>query len=196
MTQTVSVDIDAHAERAVTRLQFADTMARLASTVCVVSSGSGSECLGRTATAVFSLSANPPSIVVSIKADSGLADTISKQDGFALAMLAQGQELVADAFAGRVAAASRYLVGIWADWPSGRPRLLGAAAGLDCVLSASILVGDHRLFVGTIIATETAAYADPLLWSERQYQALERSAPFSATSGGRPLPSATSCPTL
>ncbi|WP_455854693.1 flavin reductase [Ensifer canadensis] len=111
-------------------------------------------------------------------------------------MLAQGQELVADAFAGRVAAASRYLVGIWADWPSGRPRLLGAAAGLDCVLSASILVGDHRLFVGTIIATETAAYADPLLWSERQYQALERSAPFSATSGGRPLPSATSCPTL
>ncbi|CAN7660132.1 flavin reductase family protein [Ensifer adhaerens] len=196
MTQTVSVDIDAHAERAVTRPQFADTMARLASTVCVVSSGSGSECLGRTATAVFSLSASPPSIVVSIKADSGLADTISKQDGFALAMLAQGQELVADAFAGRVAAASRYLVGIWADWPSGRPRLLGAAAGLDCVLSASILVGDHRLFVGTIIATETAAYADPLLWSERQYQALERSAPFSATSGGRPLPSATSCPTL
>lgn len=196
MTQTVSVDIDAHAERAVTRPQFADTMARLASTVCVVSSGSGSECLGRTATAVFSLSANPPSIVVSIKAGSGLADTISKQDGFALAMLAQGQELVADAFAGRVAAASRYLVGIWADWPSGRPRLLGAAAGLDCVLSASILVGDHRLFVGTIIATETAAYADPLLWSERQYQALERSAPFSATSGGRPLPSATSCPTL
>lgn len=196
MTQTVSVDIDAHAERAVTRPQFADTMARLASTVCVVSSGSGSECLGRTATAVFSLSASPPSIVVSIKAGSALADTISKQDGFALAMLAQGQELVADAFAGRVAAASRYLVGIWADWPSGRPRLLGAAAGLDCVLSASILVGDHRLFVGTIIATETAAYADPLLWSERQYQALERSAPFSATSGGRPLPSATSCPTL
>ncbi len=67
-----------------------------------------------------------------------------------------------------------------ADWPSGRPRLLGAAAGLDCVLSASILVGDHRLFVGTIIATETAAYADPLLWSERQYQALERPAPFAA----------------
>ncbi|MDP9632150.1 flavin reductase family protein [Ensifer sp. Root142] len=196
MTQTTSVDITAHAERAVTRPQFADTMARLASTVCVVSSGSGSECLGRTATAVFSLSANPPSIVVSIKADSALADTILKQDGFSLAMLAQGQELVADAFAGRVAAASRYLVGIWADWPSGRPRLLGAAAGLDCVLSASILVSDHRLFVGTIIATETAAYADPLLWSERQYQALERPTPFAATSGGRPLPSANSCPTI
>ncbi len=32
MTQTVSVDIDAHAERAVTRPQFTDTMARLAST--------------------------------------------------------------------------------------------------------------------------------------------------------------------
>lgn len=196
MTKLATVDITAHAERAVPRPQFADAMARLASTVCVVSSGIGSECLGRTATAVFSLSASPPSIVVSIKADSALADTISRHGGFSLAMLAQGQELVADAFAGRVAAASRYLVGVWADWPSGRPRLLGAAAGLDCVLSASILVGDHRLFVGTIIATETATYADPLLWSERQYQALERSPPFAATSGGHPLPSGTSCPTI
>lgn len=196
MPQTVTVDIAAHAERAVTRPQFADTMARLASTVCVVSSGSGSACLGRTATAVFSLSANPPSIVASIKADSALADTILKQDGFSLAMLARGQELVADAFAGRVAAANRYLVGVWADWPSGRPRLLGAAAGLDCVLSASILVGDHRLFVGTITSTETARYADPLLWSERQYQALEKATTLAATSGGHPLPSPTIYPTI
>ncbi|WP_312365961.1 flavin reductase family protein [Ensifer sp.] len=196
MTQIVSVDIAAHAERAVTRPQFADTMARLASTVCVVSSGSGSECLGRTATAVFSLSANPPSIVVSIKADSALADAISSRQGFSLAMLAQGQELVADAFAGRVAAANRYLVGVWADWPSGRPRLIGATAGLDCMLSASVLVGDHRLFVGTIIATETLDFAEPLLWSERQYQALERSAGFATPSGGRPLPSGAACPTI
>jgi flavin reductase (DIM6/NTAB) family NADH-FMN oxidoreductase RutF len=196
MPQTVTVDLAAHTERAVTRSQFADTMARLASTVCVVSSGSGCECLGRTATAVFSLSANPPSIVVSIKADSALAGAITKQDGFSLAMLAQGQELVADAFAGRVAAANRYLVGVWADWPSGRPRLLGAAAGLDCVLSASILVGDHRLFVGTLIATETSGYAEPLLWSERQYQVLDRSTAFAAPSGGRPLPSGAACPTI
>lgn len=196
MPQTVTVDIAAHAERAVTRPQFADTMAHLASTVCVVSSGSGSECLGRTATAVFSLSANPPSIVVSIKADSALADTIAKQNGFSLAMLAQGQELIADAFAGRVAAPSRYLVGVWADWPSGRPRLLGATAGLDCVLSVSILVSDHRLFVGTIIATEASDFAEPLLWSERQYQALDKSTGFAAPSGGHPLRSATACPTI
>lgn len=196
MPQTVTVDIATHAQRAVTRPQFADAMARLASTVCVVSSGSGSECLGRTATAVFSLSASPPSVVVSIKADSALATTIAAQEGFCLAMLAQGQELVADAFAGKVAAASRYLVGIWADWPSGRPRLLGAAAGLDCLLSASVLVGDHRLFVGTIVATETADYAEPLLWSERRYQALDRSTGFAAPASVRPLPSGAACPTI
>lgn len=173
-TPPFSVDIDAHADLAVSKPEFADTLSHLAATVCVVSAGKGASSLGRTVTATFSLSASPPSIVVSIKADSPLAALITAEQGFSLAMLAEGQELIADAFAGKIAASKRYLVGIWADWPSGRPRLLGAAAALDCLLSASVEVGDHMLFVGTIVATETSTHADPLIWSRRRYQSLDR----------------------
>ena len=170
----LSVDIDAHTDLAVSKPEFADTLSHLAATVCVASVGKGAESLGRTVTATFSLSANPPSIVVSIKADSPIAVRIVAEQGFSLAMLAEGQELIADAFAGKIEASKRYLVGIWADWPSGRPRLLGAAAALDCVLSAALEVGDHMLFVGTIVATETSAHAGPLIWSRRRYQSLDR----------------------
>ncbi|WP_429818578.1 flavin reductase family protein [Ensifer sp. B1-9] len=170
----LSVDIDAHTDLAVSKPEFADTLSHLAATVCVASAGKGAESLGRTVTATFSLSANPPSIVVSIKADSPLAVRIVAEQGFSLAMLAEGQELIADAFAGKIEASKRYLVGIWADWPSGRPRLLGAAAALDCVLSAALEVGDHMLFVGTIVATETSTHAGPLIWSRRRYQSLDR----------------------
>lgn len=170
----LSVDIDAHTDLAVSKPEFADTLSHLAATVCVASAGKGAESLGRTVTATFSLSANPPSIVVSIKADSPIAVRIVAEQGFSLAMLAEGQELIADAFAGKIEASKRYLVGIWADWPSGRPRLLGAAAALDCVLSAALEVGDHMLFVGTIVATETSTHAGPLIWSRRRYQSLDR----------------------
>ncbi|WVT75845.1 flavin reductase family protein (plasmid) [Sinorhizobium chiapasense] len=173
-TPPFSVDIDAHADLAVSKAEFADTLSHLAATVCVASAGKGADSLGRTVTATFSLSANPPSIVVSIKADSPLAMRIASEQGFSLAMLAEGQELIADAFAGKIEASKRYLVGIWADWPSGRPRLLGAAAALDCVLSTAVEVGDHMLFVGTIVATETSTHAGPLIWSRRRYQSLDR----------------------
>ncbi|MCK3780305.1 flavin reductase family protein [Ensifer sesbaniae] len=184
-TPPLSIDIDAHADLAVSKPEFVDTLSHLAATVCVASAGKGANSLGRTVTATFSLTANPPSIVVSIKADSPLAVRIVAEQGFSLAMLAEGQELIADAFAGKIEASKRYLVGIWADWPSGRPRLLGAAAALDCLLSASVQVGDHTLFVGTIVATETSTHAGPLIWSRRRYQSLNgtRSLPTQPSNG-------------
>lgn len=186
-TPLLSVDIDAHADLAVSKPEFADALSHLAATVCVASAGNGAGSLGRTVTATFSLSANPPSIVISIKADSPLAWSIAAEKGFSLAMLAEGQDLVADAFAGKIDASKRYLVGIWTDWPSGRPKLLGAAAALDCALSASMRVGDHMLFVGTIVATETSAHAEPLIWSHRRYHSLDRTrSPLASPKDERP----------
>ncbi|MEI2300902.1 flavin reductase family protein [Ensifer sp. MJa1] len=190
-TPSLSVAIDAHADLAVSKQEFADTLSHLAATVCVVSAGSGADNLGRTVTAMFSLSANPPSVVISIKADSPLAALIATEEGFSLAMLAQGQDLIANAFAGKIEASKRFLVGVWADWPSRRPKLLGAAATLDCVLGAAMQLGDHTLFVGTIVASETSAHAAPLIWSRRRYQSLDKakSLPAPSAHGQQALPS-------
>src|SRR5690606_41757783 len=63
---------------------------------------------GRTVTAVLSLSAEPPMVLVSVKSDSALATAIISDGGFSLAMLAEGQEMIGDGFAGKIPHGHRF----------------------------------------------------------------------------------------
>lgn len=173
MDTTCHLNLKPPADMSIARPEFAELMSRMATTVCVVSATDGNDSYGRTATAVLSLSADPPSLLVSIKTDSVLAQVMHQSSGFSVAMLAYGQDLVADAFAGKVPPSQRYLMGVWDQWPSGRPRLLGASAALDCSLTGSIEVSDHTLFVGTIISTSIPAQSRPLIWAGRRYRSLQ-----------------------
>mgnify|MGYP003117773064 FL=1 len=112
--------------------------------------------------------------MVSITRDTELAGTIEAAGRFSLSVLAQGQEKVADAFAGwgpqdRVSTAD------WEHWSSGQPLLSGAVTSLDCVLSGSIIMDTHTLYAG--IVTHTRSFPDraPLIWHRRGYKALDQS---------------------
>lgn len=150
---------------------FADAMASLASTVCVATAATGEMRHGRTVTAVTSLSATPPSLLVSITRGSDLAKAIAEEGRFSLNLLAEGQEAVGDAFAGKIAVADRFSVGQWDAWTSGQPRLAGAATAIDCELAGIVEMDTHCLFVGVLVEARTSD-AEPLLWYERQYRTL------------------------
>ncbi|WP_375449462.1 flavin reductase family protein [uncultured Devosia sp.] len=151
--------------------EFRETMAGLAATVSVVATAHAHETIGRTVTAALSLGATPPSVLVSIDITARLADLIVMSRGFSLAMLAQGQETIGDAFAGKLGD-DRFTYGDWRAWPSGNPMLMGAAATLDCELIGSIDTGTHVLFAGAIINSEIAAAAEPLIWHRHRYRSL------------------------
>lgn len=152
--------------------EFRAAMAGIASSVHVVTAQRGHERVGRTATSVLSLSAQPPAILVSIDIVSRLADIIAKTGSFSLATLAEGQQDIADAFAGRVAAESRFDIGRWASWPSGQPHLQGAATALDCEVIGAMETGTHVLFAGAVVEAETDTALTPLLWHRHAYQGL------------------------
>jgi flavin reductase (DIM6/NTAB) family NADH-FMN oxidoreductase RutF len=153
--------------------EFRAAMSGLASSVHVVTARRGSERVGRTATSVLSLSAQPPAILVSIDIVSRLADVIARTGGFSLAMLASGQRDVSDAFAGQVLAEKRFSVGTWEDWPSGQPRLRGAVTNLDCEVIGAMETGTHVLFAGAIIEAETDTALRPLMWYRHGYRDLD-----------------------
>jgi len=161
---------------AVSGADFRDAMSMMASSVGVVTAAHEDEVRGRTATAVFSLSLEPPSILVSINITSRLADLIVKSRGFSLAILASDQQVIGDAFAGkfddRLAGLDRFAFGVWGQWPSGNPLLYGAAVALDCELVGSIETQTHMLFAGGVIATEVAPAKTPLIWHRRGYAGL------------------------
>lgn len=152
--------------------EFRSAMSGLASSVHVVTARRGDERIGRTATSVMSLSAQPPAILVSIDIVSRLADIVAKTGSFSLAMLGSGQEAIADAFAGRVKPPERFNVGQWGTWPSGQPMLHGAVTALDCEVIGAMETGTHVLFVGAIIEAETNTGTSPLLWHRHGYRYL------------------------
>lgn len=153
--------------------EFRAAMAGMASTVGVVTARRGDEQIGRTVTSMLSLSMSPPTILVSIDIMSRLADLIARTGGFSLALLAEDQADVADAFAGRVEPHERFNAGQWQQWPSGHPMLLGAVTALDCDVIGSIETGTHVLFAGAIIETASTSGRAPLLWQRQRYRRLE-----------------------
>jgi flavin reductase (DIM6/NTAB) family NADH-FMN oxidoreductase RutF len=156
----------------VSAAEFRAAMAGIASSVHVVTAKRGDDRVGRTATSVLSLSAQPPAILISIDIVSRLADIIAKTGSFSLATLAMGQDNIADAFAGRIEAADRFKIGQWNAWPSGHPHLQGAAIALDCEVIGSMETGTHVLFAGAVIEAETDTALNPLLWHRHGYQGL------------------------
>jgi flavin reductase (DIM6/NTAB) family NADH-FMN oxidoreductase RutF len=152
--------------------EFRAALSGMAATVCLVTARRGDERIGRTVTSVMSLAATPPTILVSIDIVSRLADFIAKTGGFSFAMLADDQQLVADAFAGRVDPAERFERGSWEQWPSGHPKLKHAVSVLDCEVVGSIETGTHVLFAGAIADAETTTSRLPLLWQRHHYHGL------------------------
>jgi flavin reductase (DIM6/NTAB) family NADH-FMN oxidoreductase RutF len=152
--------------------EFRSAMAAMASTVSVVTARRGDEVIGRTATSVISLSATPPALLISIDIVSRMADLIAKTGGFSIAMLADDQAPVADAFAGRLDPADRFGVGDWARWPSGNPMLLGAVTAFDCEVIGAMETGTHVLFAGAIVEAETTTSRTPLLWQRHGYHGI------------------------
>ena len=151
---------------------FREAMASMASTVAVVTAELGGERIGRTVTSAMSLSARPPSIVISIDFGSRLADFIGLAEGFSYAVLADGQDRIADAFAGGVAPQERFRLGRWDRWASGHPRLAGAVSVLDCETIGSISTATHVLVIGAVVEADTVPGRSPLLWHERRFRRL------------------------
>lgn len=158
----------------VSTAEFRAAMSSVASSVSVVTARRGDEMVGRTVTAVLSLSANPPSVLISIDIVSRLADFIAKSGGFSMAVLAEDQSEIADAFAGKVPHDARFDLGKWSRWPSGQPLLAGAVTAIDCEVIGSIETGTHVLFAGAIIEAESHDGRSPLLWQRHDYHALSR----------------------
>lgn len=151
--------------------EFRETMAAMASTVSVVTTTHARETIGRTVTAALSLGITPPSMLISIDITSRLADLILMSRGFSLAMLAQGQEMIGDAFAGKLGD-DRFTYGEWGSWPSGNPLLMGAATAVDCELIGSIETGTHVLFAGAVVHSEVHPELEPLVWHRQRYRTL------------------------
>jgi len=160
-------------KRAVERDRFLAAMRRVAATVTVVTTAGPGGRLGLTVSAMSSVSADPPSLVVGIHSGSPVAAAIARNSCFAVNLLDASQYEISEIFARRRPEMRRDHLksSAWSHLTTGAPALGAAASIFDCHLVTSHTFGTHHLFIGLVVGV---AYAErrPLIHHDRRYCAL------------------------
>jgi flavin reductase (DIM6/NTAB) family NADH-FMN oxidoreductase RutF len=136
--------------------RFRQGMRQVAGAVTVVTSrGPNGERRGVTATAVCSLSADPPSLIACVNRSCWVAQLAPASGVFAVNVLAADQEAVARAFAGQtgLAGEDRFQVGAWRVGLTGAPLVEGCLAAFDCRLGKAVDHASHVILVGHVAET-------------------------------------------
>jgi flavin reductase (DIM6/NTAB) family NADH-FMN oxidoreductase RutF len=147
----------------------------LAAAVCLVTAGRGDQLHGFTATAVMSLSDDPPSLVVGVGSANSSHDLICDSGWFCVNVLADHQLMLADVFAGRggLRGQERFAEGQWELSRQGPPMLTSALANFVCQLTDRHCYPTHSLIVGHVIELRQAGQGRPLLYWRRSYGGLK-----------------------
>ncbi len=148
---------------------FRAAMRRFASTVTVVTASDHARRHGMTATAVTSLSMDPPSLLVCLHRQTLLHDILLRAPRFCVNVLHSEQGAISAAFGGGVPAERRFEGADWQDSEEGLPFLRSAQASLFCRKAAAIPYGTHLILVGEVERVELGGATSPLVYHDAAY---------------------------
>lgn len=144
-------------------------MRRFPSGVCVVTVEAGGQRLGLTVGSLVSLSLEPPLVGLSISREAAMHELLREAGGFAVSLLAAGQEWLAQHFARGVPPIAMWHGVAHSPGASGAPLLAGALGWLECRLSDELPVGTHTFFVAAVERVELGEDAPALVYRQGRY---------------------------
>lgn len=160
----------------VDRDQYRDVLARFASGVVVVTTGSGSDSggfHGVTVSAFCSVSIDPPLVLACIDRQIQSHGLIAQAPVFAVNILSREQSFLAEQFSGRTPLADPEFLRVpHRIGQLGVPLIEDAVAWIECRAWARYDGGDHTIFVGEVVSLETGAQDDPLIYFDRSFTEL------------------------
>ncbi len=145
-------------------------MASFPGGITAVTTRSADGPIGIIATAVCSLSAEPPSILVCVHKRASVHDSILEAGRFAVNLLSTGHRELVVRFQ-QERGAARFEADLWTQLETGAPILASAAVALDCTLLDTHDGYSHTIIVGAVAATRVGTTPDAscLLWHDRTY---------------------------
>ena len=149
--------------------RFKDAMRRLAGTVTIVTVCHDGERHGTTATAVTSLSMEPPSLLVCFNKDSRLHGLLGRSEQFCVNLLHADNIGVSRLFASPVTSAERFASGDWAMGDGEAPFHADAQASILCAKDKEIEYGTHTIFIGRVLEVRNRNDVAPLIYCNGRY---------------------------
>jgi flavin reductase len=146
---------------------FKAAMRRFASTVNVITSGCGGVLNGMTATAVCSVSVEPPSILIVVNQSNRSHALIQQSGAYTVNVLADSQQHLAAHFAASSTApfaAVPHSLGL-----NKCPIIDDCASFLACVVESRMRSGTHSVFIGRVVASGES-HRLPLIYHDGKFR--------------------------
>jgi flavin reductase len=167
-------------EQPVSLEQFKLGMRLLAGAVNIITSAHGGRRYGMTATAVCSVTADPPTVLVCINKLATTHGIVAKSKVLSVNVLRAEDWELSSTFSGATSGEGRFKSRDWTRLATGAPVLIDALVSFDCRVVKKVMHGTHGIFLGQVEQVLVGKPGKPLLYSEGQYAKL--------ASRGEPLP--------
>jgi 4-nitrophenol 2-monooxygenase / 4-nitrocatechol 4-monooxygenase, reductase component len=128
---------------------FREVIGHFTSGVTVISAALDGSDYGMTASAVTSLSLEPPMMLVCLNNRSPTQEAVTRSRAFAVSVLAEGQHELAKHFGRR--AEDKFAGVAITRGAGGLPLIRDALAVLECEVSDDIVGGTHRVFLARVV---------------------------------------------
>ena len=148
---------------------FRRLMARWATGVSVVTGHGPSGDVGLTVNALLSVTLEPPTLLVSLSETADSTPVIEASGTFAVSFLSAGQRELSERFARTIPSAEKFRGVATHRGVTGAPILDEATGVVECRVTRSVPVGDHRLLLGEVVGLEVGPDRTPLVFFRRGY---------------------------
>ncbi|GAC1332220.1 MAG: pyrimidine utilization flavin reductase protein F [Beijerinckiaceae bacterium] len=154
-----------------TRAAFRDAMSRVLAAVHIVTTDGPEGKAGITASAVVSVSDDPPTVLFCINKNGRSAARFLGNGCYCVNTLASSDQALADHFAGRtrIHTAERFGHGRWTKLRTGAPVLETALAVFDCRVTEIVTASTHSILIGAVVDARYAP-GTSLGYLERAYR--------------------------
>jgi flavin reductase (DIM6/NTAB) family NADH-FMN oxidoreductase RutF len=149
---------------------FREVFGAFATGVAVVTSAGPTGAGGMTASALCSLSLDPPLALVCFDNDARTLPIVREAGTFGVNVLSTRQESLAGVFASKLPESEK-LEGVAHRVENGVPLIEGSIAWAACELRELIPGGDHTIAIGEVVSMGLGE-GEPLLWYRGQYRRL------------------------
>lgn len=148
---------------------FRSAMRRLAATVNIITVRDGGRPMGMAATAVSSLSADPPSVLVCVNQSASIHNLLVGAETFCVNILHQDQHDVARVFSDSTLRDARFTTGQWEHRADAPPYLADAQAVLLCERRQLMTYATHTICIGAVREVHLRDDIDPLLYVDGRF---------------------------
>ncbi len=163
---------------------FLEGMSHAACTVSVITTDGPGGRAGVTVSAMTSVSADPPTLLVCVHHLSPACEKLKANGVLCVNVLSEDQSEISDTFAGRIPVTDKFSCAEWITRTTGAPNLEKALITFDCLVRNHFQVGTHFIFIAEPLDIHIRQQGNALIYANRAYGVTRKLDAFVAEQDG------------